>query len=243
MGELVKFPSARVQKQRVMKDWQGFYSISQVSRIARIPVSTLRYWKVKDVFPPSVVIMEGTTPVEYGYSYADLTIIRLMRALRDDRLNLKSVGIALRHLYDRFGAPNREWRDAHVFIVGNQVLANRPDEWETTVATKYGQKAFTGVFGDLFEELKELEEGISILIPRDYSAYVEINPKIMAGEPVVKGTRIPTRAVFAKSLAGRTLQELAKLYRLAFVVVKKVIEYEKFLSSPPAKIREVAAGR
>ncbi len=63
MGELVKFPSARVQKQRVMKDWQGFYSISQVSRIARIPVSTLRYWKVKDVFPPPDVNMEGTTPV------------------------------------------------------------------------------------------------------------------------------------------------------------------------------------
>lgn len=224
-----------------MADWQGFYSTSQVSRIARIPISTLRYWKAKGIFSPSLVIMESGDVIDYGYSYADLTILRLLRALKDDRLDVKSVGIALRHLYDRFGPPTKGWADKHVYIVGHQVHAEAQDEWETTTATKHGQKIETRLFDDMFDILRDMEEGGSILIPKGYSAFVEINPQIMAGEPVVKGTRLPTRILFAKSITGKTKVELAKLYRLSETIIEKVIEYENILSTPVPKIRAAAS--
>ncbi len=241
MRAITDFPRSRVRKP--MAEWQGFYSTSQVSRIARIPDSTLRYWKTKKIFEPSLLVIENGDVVDYGYSYADLTILRLLRAIRDDRLNLKSVGIALRHLYDRFGPVKNGWSDKHVYILGQQVYADWQDDWEVTTATKYGQRIETRLFGDLFDILREAEEGGSILVPRDFAPYVEIDPKIMGGEPGVRGTRIPTHALFLKFLAGKSQAQLARLYQLAETIIEKVVEYEQFLNSPIPKARAVPTGR
>ena len=71
-----------------MAEWQGFYSTSQVSRLARVPRSTLYDWKATGILKPSVRVIDGDTVVDEGYSYADLTIIRLSRAIRDKKLNM-----------------------------------------------------------------------------------------------------------------------------------------------------------
>ena len=92
-----------------MAEWQGFYSTSQVSRLARVPRSTLYDWKVRNILKPSVRIMSGDEVVDEGYSYADLTILRMSRAIRDNKLNMRSVCIALRNLVDRFGHPDKGW--------------------------------------------------------------------------------------------------------------------------------------
>ena len=147
-----------------MTKWQGFYSTSQVSRLARVPLSTLYSWKERAIIVPSVeVINEHGDVVDEGYSYADLTIIKIMRALRVDRLNLTSVGTALRHMYERLGPPSRGWSDANVYIVDKKIFAEQSDEWETTSASGFGQKVETRLFGDLFPLLREQEEEGSIL--------------------------------------------------------------------------------
>jgi len=221
--------------------WQGLYSTTQVARLARIPMSTLYTWKTKGVLKPSLVVMAGDDIVEYGYSYADLTIARLMRALRDKKLNLKSVGVALHHLFDRLGPPNKGWADAYVYIIGNRVFAEKrqADEWGITTATGYGQRVETRLFGDLFDILRNMEEGGSILIPEAFSNAIDIDPSIMDGEPVIKNTRIPTHVLFTKFVAGKTSDELAKLYGLAKQIIEKVIEYERFLNTPIAETRTV----
>jgi uncharacterized protein (DUF433 family)/DNA-binding transcriptional MerR regulator len=223
--------------------WQGLYSTAQVSRLARIPTSTLYSWKANNILKPSLVIKEGNNIVDYGYSYADLTIARIMRALRDEKLNLKSVGISLRHLYDRLGPPSKGWADAYVYITGNRVFAEKreADEWGMTTATSYGQRVETRFFGELFELLRNMEEGGSIIVPQAYSMAVDIDPSIMDGAPVIKNTRIPTQSLFSKYLAGRTIEQLAKLYNLAKHLVEKVIEYERFLNSPITETRATAA--
>ena len=110
--------------------WQGFYSTRQVSRLARVPLRTLYDWKARGVIAPSVRVVDAKGGVEEGYSYADLAIIKLLRALRVKQLNLRSIVIALRHLYDRFGAPSKpDWSNAHVYIIGKNVFAQKPDNW------------------------------------------------------------------------------------------------------------------
>ena len=228
-----------------MTEWQGFYSTAQVSRLARVPTSTLYAWKAKNILVPSVVLQSHGLVADYGYSYANLTVIRLMRAIRDRKLNLRSVSIALHHLFERFGPPSKGWADAQVFIVGRHVFAEKrePDEWGTTTAEQYGQMVETRLFGDLFDELREMEEeGGSILIPKDYVSAVEIDPNIMNGEPVVRNTRITTRVLYMKYVKGKTIDVLARLFKLAQDVVKKVIEYEKFLSTPITASGQTIAG-
>ncbi len=228
-----------------MADWQGFYSTAQVSHLARVPVSTLYYWKAKGIVVPSVVVKSHDLVVDYGYSYANLTVIRLMRAIRDKKLNLRSVSIALHHLFERFGPPSKGWTDTQVFIVGGHVFAEKRvlDAWGTTTADLFGQTVETRLFGDLFDELREMEEGGSILVPKDYSSAVEIDPNIMNGDPVVRNTRIATSVLFLKYLKGKTISELANLFKLAQGVVKKVIEYEQFLSAPITTSGQALAGR
>ena len=140
---------------KVLTEWQGFNSTGQVSRLARVPVSTLYYWKAKGIHVPSVVAKTHDLEVDYGYSYANLTVIRLMRAIRDKKLNLPSVSISLHHLFERFGPPSKGWADAQVFIVGGHVFAEKRvlDDWGTTTAEKYGQQVETRLFGDLFDDL------------------------------------------------------------------------------------------
>ena len=226
-------------------EWQGFYSTAQVSRLARVPVSTLYAWKTKGILVPSVVLQSHGLESDYGYSYANLTVIRLMRAIRDGKLQLRSVSIALHHLFERFGPPSKGWADAQVFIVGRHVFAEKrePDSWGTTTAEQYGQKVETRLFGDLFDELREMEEGGSILVPQDFASAVEIDPNIMNGEPVVKNTRIVTSVLFVKYVKGKTIGELARLFKLTQDVVKKVIEYEQFLSAPITASGQAIAGR
>jgi uncharacterized protein (DUF433 family) len=217
-------------------EWQGFYSTSQVSRLARIPLSTLYDWKSRGIIKPSIQLMDKDLVVLDGYSYADLTIIKILRALREDQIDLSSAGIALKHLWERLGAPSRGWADAHVYLVGKRIYAEKQDEWETTAATQFGQKVEIRLFGELFQELKEQEEEGDILIPKDFWGFIEINPKVMGGQPVIRGTRVPTSILATLKEKGKSLREIARLYSsIPKRTIEKAVQYEEFLDRAVAQ--------
>ena len=227
-----------------MAEWQGFYSTSQVARLARVPRNTLYDWKVRRILKPSVRVMDGDKVVDEGYSYADLTIIRLSRAIRDNKLNMRSVCVALRHLVDRFGQPNEGWFNVHVYIANNAVYADRPDEWEVTAATRGGQRVETRLYDDVFDILRDLDEDGNILIPKGFSQCIAIKPNVMGGDPVIKTTRIPTATIAAKFRQGVSIDRLAELYvPVSRLCIEQAIDYEKYLNSPLPQAGEVVAGR
>ena len=116
------------------------------------------------------------------------------------------------------------WADSHVYIVGKDVYAQGQDEWDTTVANKYGQRAQTLVLGGL------CEEKAAILIPKGFERYVEIDPNVMGGQPVIKGTRILTSTIAMMSDQGVSLSELENLYDpIPREAIDKTIQYEKTL--------------
>jgi uncharacterized protein (DUF433 family) len=203
--------------------WRGFYSTEQVSRLAGIPRRTLYLWKKNGVISPSVRVVDSNGRTQQGYSYADLAIAKVLHALKLRRLNLRSAVGALRHLYSRFGPPTAVgWADAHVFVVGKEVFAQKPDDWDTTLATKGGQKANISVLGQLVEE-----QG-ALLVPREFSDYVEIDPLVMDGEPVVRDTRVPTSMLAMLFNEGTSVLRLAELYApIPASTIRKAIEFEK----------------
>lgn len=211
--------------------WQGFYSTRQVSRLARVPLRTLYDWKARGVIAPSVQVIDAQGGAEEGYSYADLAIIKLLRSLRVKQLNLRSIVVALRHLYNRFGSPAAPgWINAHVYILGKDVFAQKPDNWDTTLATRYGQRAAMRVLGELFEE------EAALLVPKTFSEYVEINLDVMEGEPVIKNTRIPTFMIAIMSEQGTQIDELADLYSPVPVrAIEGALAFEKSLNEALTK--------
>lgn len=218
-------PSTTVTEKNINAGWEGFYSTTQVSRLAGIPKSTLYAWKKKKIIQPTVQFFNsGNKLVDEGYSYADLAIIKLLKGLRNKQLNLRALTITLRHFFDRFGYfDNPEWEQAHIYILDKEVYAQRPDAWETTVATRHGQKLMMR-FAELFEE----EAGI--LIPKEFDNYVEINPYIMDGQPVVRDTRVPTGTLAMMHGQGASFTELADLYApIPKKTIQKAIEYEQSL--------------
>ena len=208
-----------------MTGWQGFYSSSQVSRLAGVPLRTLYNWRSKGIIAPSVQVIGQGVKVEEGYSYADLAIAKLLRGLRDKSLNLRSVAVTLRHLFTRFGPPTSAgWQGAHVFVMGNSVYATKPDEWDTTVATQHGQKMMELLAPKLFEE------EAALLVPKTFAGYVEINLRVMEGQPVIKNTRVPTSIIAMMFAQGISLEWLSNLYSpIPLLYLQKAIDFERSL--------------
>lgn len=215
-----------------MSKWLGFYSTNQVSRLAGISKQTLYRWKKRGIISPSIRVIDANGKVEEGYSYADLAIIKVLQALRIRKLNLRSVVISFRHLYERFGSPSgKGWSNAHVFIVKKDVFAQKPDDWDTTLATKGGQRAEMRVLGELAEE-----EG-ALLVPNEFSEYVEINPDVMDGEPVIRDTRVPTFLLATLARRNMAIAELADLYYpISATAIEHGIAFEKHIEEAYSKV-------
>lgn len=210
-----------------MAKWEGFYSAHQISRLAGIPLQTLYLWKKRGIFRPSIRIVNADGSTEEGYSYGDLAVLKLLRALRLKQLNLKSAAITCRHLYERFGSPrDKRWANAHVYIVGKDVFAHKPDNWETTLATKYGQK----VDAYMLAVDKLFEEDAALIVPSAFSDYVEVDPNVMQGQPVIRDTRVPTSLLIALRSEGWEYGDIAQWYApIPINTIKKAVEFEKHL--------------
>lgn len=233
MGSVIQFP---VSEARVTEpSWDGFYSLSDVSRLAEVPIRTLNEWRLREILVPSVILRTGNR-VDEGYTYADVTIIRLMRVLREDRINFDSAQRALKHMYDRLGPPSKGWSGQRVYFHGRNIFVEGQDGWPVTDATQLGQTVATLLFGELFEELRDLDEGSSILIPKKFRKYVTIDPHIMGGEPIIRGTRLPTSMLGALVKRGESITGVVKLY--ASVVspqyIRQGIAYEQYIADRAA---------
>lgn len=213
-----------------MQGWAGFYKIPDIARLTRIPARTLYGWEALGVIQPTIEFREGERTTR-GYSYRDLTLIRLLKALRDDNIDFRSAQIALNHLYDRFGEPSEHWANARVYIVGNKVYADASDEWAVTSASDGGQRVAERMFGDLFTELRGLDKGVSIVVPEEFRDTVSINPNVQGGEPVIRGTRIPTRVILSLRQTGATVREIARQLRTSVAAVRCALRYEQSLST------------
>jgi uncharacterized protein (DUF433 family) len=178
-------------------------------------------------------MMDGRKVTAEGYSYADLTLIRIFKALRDKQLDFDSVGNVLRHLYDRLGPPSKGWANEHVYVIAGHIYVDRPDPWEVTADA--GQKVAEVMFGDLFDELRDLEEGTSLIVPTRFRNDIQIDPRVMGGEPVIRDTRLPTATVATMLGRYKSIDKLATLYKpIPRERLVQAIEYERYLDERSA---------
>jgi uncharacterized protein (DUF433 family) len=207
---------------------QGFYSVGLASRLTGIPSRTLRDWHLRGVVQRDLAITDSDGRYVQGYSYYRLTLLKIVRAVRDGRYDLETAANALDYLYRRFGMPEN-WPDKRVHVWESKIFADGSDEWGVTEATLQGQSVETRLMGDLFEELRA-DEGASILVPTQFRAFVTIHPDVMGGQPVVRGTRVPTSVLAALVSQHHTVPQITRMYPfIGRETVTKALEYEQFL--------------
>ncbi len=206
----------------------GFYTSAEASRIARVPRWTLNSWHRAGVVIPSVEWVDEQDKSHMGHTFETLVFLRLIRMLREKHITLITSVKVVKSLRDRFGPPGKRWADAKIFTEHGVVYVSDRDEWKTTVATRGHQKLADFLFGDEFIHLRDRAD--ALLIPRQFMNYVEIDPSVRNGLPIVLDTSVMTSVIHSYRQQGYKYNEVHDMY--PFILKRTIIgadEYEGFL--------------
>ena len=142
--------------------------------------------------------------------------------MREKGFRTKTIRKALDVISVMSGGDPYAWTRATICIDVDIIVAFLPEypEWNPIAASKGAQKMEVVFFPELLDELKRE------LVPERFR-YVEIDPQVLAGAPTIKGTRIPTRAVFVVAQGGQDPREAYP--NLTDGEIQDAEAYEEFL--------------
>ncbi len=207
---------------KVEKFGIGLYSPRVAARVARIRYQSLQAWAKANLFHASVI--QVGKKKESSYTYYDLLLIRLVLRLKDKGFRPKQVRRALETISLMSGGDRHAWLRATICVDSGLIVAAIRDreDWNPIAASEGPQRMALVFFPDLIEELKKE------LVPEEFR-HVEIDPEVLGGAPVIKGTRIPTRAV---AIARQSGQDPRVVYpTLTDQQVSEAEDYEEFLEA------------
>ncbi|MBA7697756.1 hypothetical protein ES703_106426 [subsurface metagenome] len=207
----------------------GFYTSAEASRIAQVPIWTVHSWRRHGIVIPSVEWTDELNKVHIGHTFETVVFFRIIRLLRDKGTSLLTAVRAVKSIRERLGTPSVRWANAKFFVRNKEIIvSDETDGWESTVATKGHQKVAELLFGDEFKRLKERAD--ALLIPEQFMDYVEIDPSIQNGLPIILGTTILTDVIYKLHIQGYEYPDIKDMY--PFVSDDKIIgtrDYELFL--------------
>lgn len=172
------------------------YSARTASRVARVRPQSFQAW-IKASLLRSHKVGLGNQG-ENTYTYDDLLLMRLIVRLKDKGATAKSIRIALDTIEYMSDNNRSAWKKTHMLVDSGVVVVIFPEEgqWNPVAASRGSQKMAEVFFPELIEELE------NELVPSDRFRHIEIDPEILGGSPVIKGTRISTRAVMSVLESG-----------------------------------------
>ena len=181
-------------------DDDTYFTVADAARLAGMTPSRLKRWITLGAATPTQRILANREIVATGFTLSDVGFIHLIRHFVDRGDSLEDSILILHHFAARFGPPSERWADAFVAVGGpgrGTLVAFAPDPYLATLPIHgiegAGQRYFD-LLGELVHDRVTLE---SLLIPREFREFVEINANKEGGHPVVRGTRISTAAIRA----------------------------------------------
>jgi uncharacterized protein (DUF433 family) len=185
----------------------GRYDAERASQLSGIPERTIRHWGETGVVVPD---FGGSQPMHW--SYRDLVLLRLAAWLRSKDMEPKWVG-------ERIGAV-RKWLEdpksslsslrsqGKSMVVGDEPLDRVSGE--LLIPEVVGFIADWDLFASLPETRRSHLWGPHLLRP---TTRIQIIPWVMAGEPCVESTRVPTSTLWAlHQQRGLNASRIAHLY-------------------------------
>ena len=177
---------------RALLSPRGRYGADRAAQLSGIPRSTLYEWQRQAVYRPDFV---RTKPM--AWSYRDLIYLRLLAWMRSQR-------VERRYAADRVAEVRKASiegeRIEQVRTDGRSVLLNNETRNRSTGQDPFQDIEILDLISafDLLEPVEELGDrplwGPDLVNPSERSF---ISPWVMAGEPCVTDTRIPTSTLYA----------------------------------------------
>ena len=213
---------------------QGFYVPGDAARLARLARSTIGYWAREGIIVPTLSWTNEDGDEREGYSFDDVLYMRLVGLLREKH-PMRDVVRALEYLTDTLGPPGPRWSKAVVFSDATNVwTVLQEDKWGPlssrvlAAATRGGQQAWPELFGTDFRRLQERAD--ALLVPETFARYVEVDPAIRNGAPVVRTTTITTALIHSLMMQRTPIQTIAGYYPvLNQRQVRQADRFEQFL--------------
>ena len=172
---------------------RGMYSARVAARVARMPSQRFQAWIKSGLLRP--YRFDYGKRVENTYSYDDLLLMRLIIRLQGQGATTKSIRVALNTVAYMSDGDRTAWKQVEMYVSDGLVVVVFPGEtrreWNPVAASEGPQKMAVVFFPDLIEELK------NELVPPDRFKHIEVDPEVLGGSPIVKGTRISTSAVMS----------------------------------------------
>ena len=202
----------------------GLYSPRVAARVARIRPQSFQAWAKANLLQP-LRVAKGEERGGAVYTYKDLLLIRLIVRLRAEGIRPRNIRIALDTIASVSGRDRDAWMRARLLVTSGLVVVVFPDttEWNPMAASEGTQKMAEVFFPELIEQLKEE------LVPPIQFPFIEVDPQVLGGAPVVKGTRVSTRAVVSIEDSGQ--DPLEAYPDLSKEQVANAKAYEEFLKA------------
>lgn len=186
---------------------RGRYTAERASQLSGVPRSTVYDWARNDILVPDYALGR---PMHW--SYRDLVFLRLVAWLRSREWAREDAAaralLVRRVLTDSEVQPERVRTDGHAFLL----------EGETADRLSGAQvfESMVGLFDqfDLHLQIAEVQLprlwGPSLVAP---TPHTYISPWVMAGEPCVKDSRVPTASLLAlRDERGLSAEQVVALY-------------------------------
>jgi uncharacterized protein (DUF433 family) len=190
----------------------GHYPAERASQLSGIPISTVYDWRSSGSYAPD---FETDSPI--GWSFRDLVFLRLLAFLRVAGLPRpeasEHVALVKRSLAD--GQDVRFLHAGGLAVLVNDETTSRFSGIAPLPFKNVSQLMRTFDLEEPIAELASSSTGARLWLPDlvKPSVHTAISPWVLAGEPCVKRTRIPTAAIHAlREDRGLSTEAIVKLY-------------------------------
>lgn len=200
----------------------GIYSFTQASKIIRsrgdITENQLRYW-----------MNSGLTPAswpDYGpyklLSFHDLISLETVRRFRAQDVPLQRVRKAHEKLHELRPDVARPFAHQIFYTDGANIWMELNGMTTEIVGRNRGNTVWQDAIATFAKEIQFDTQGLATRWR--LSEWVEINPAVQFGSPVVRGTRIPTSTIL-RQIQNASKEQVADWYDLTTQQIQEVVEF------------------
>jgi uncharacterized protein (DUF433 family)/DNA-binding transcriptional MerR regulator len=186
------------------------YPIPLTAALSGATIDQLAYWRRATASSPPLLVPEAKRSGRYLYSWADVIALRSIVYLRQ----VKSLPRIRRAVQTLRTLDPDEWRHLSSYklaATGTSIVVVTPDGVVLDVDEHRGTILDEVLLGDVLGRFKR-DDGKRVPALAHPRTNISVDPGVLGGYPVVKGTRVPYDVVAGLADEGYSHAEIVELY-------------------------------
>ncbi len=204
------------------------YSIEEVSNFVQIPRTTIKYWIASNGHPP-VIHSPSVTPPRLSFN--NLVEFHILSAIRVKGVKLQNIRMAISSLATKW--PAHPLLHAVLSTDGVDIFSEALPG-DLVNESLGGQGAFRELLEIYLERIEWDSQRFPITLypfvkehTHTEPRWIQIDPRIAFGKPVIAGTGISTSVVADRFNARESVSSLASEYARAVQEIEEAIRWEQ----------------